>query len=222
MTSQLLNRLETSALAQMPYHNSLEAAEVPLIHVDSEVVNGQDTCQTGLLHGIARGLLQPSVPLSSQAAEKLQRQRSSKQHTQQHAGQLLKSLPVELLYDDTGLHLFDQVTKAAATQATMLTSAYSAAFMVSPTIVQLHLVWSLAEHCTHYTLTCIAGWARIVRRLCLPVSLAKRNECTFSQTTRQHTPSSNLHSKSLQTASSHSLPRYALPACRSRTFLSTT
>lgn len=89
---------------------SMFAAEVPLLRICDELVNGQDTaCQTGLLEGIARGLLQPSVPLSAQAADKLQRQRSDKQSRQQQAGQLLKSLPVELLYDDTGLQLFDQV-----------------------------------------------------------------------------------------------------------------
>jgi hypothetical protein len=108
MTAQLSHRLDPGVLAAET--TSFSEAEVPLIRiVDSEVVNGQDTCQTGLLSGIARGLLQPSVPLSLKAAEKLQQHWPGKQHVQQHAGQLLKSLPVEILYDDTGLQLFDQV-----------------------------------------------------------------------------------------------------------------
>lgn len=82
----------------------------PLIHVracgeDDDVGNSH---QPGLLQDIAVGLLNPRVPLSIQAARKLQ---GSCPGQQQGAGYRchLKSLPTQLLYDDTGLELFDQV-----------------------------------------------------------------------------------------------------------------
>lgn len=73
-------------------------------------VRGNEECsQAGLLKGILRCLLQPSVPLSAQAAVKLHHQQQQWPGTRASAGRLLKSLPVELLYDNTGLALFDQV-----------------------------------------------------------------------------------------------------------------
>jgi hypothetical protein len=85
-----------------------------LIHVGKHAAagNAADPSQTGLLHDIARGLLQPNVPLSAQAAAQLRRQQAEAGYgvLQHNAGDLLKFLPVELLYDDAGLQLFDQVT----------------------------------------------------------------------------------------------------------------
>jgi hypothetical protein len=81
------------------------SAAPTILRVDS----GLEQCsQTGLLEGIRRGLLQPSVPLSAAAAAKLQQQQQQ-QSSETREGQLLRSLPVELLYDSTGLALFDQV-----------------------------------------------------------------------------------------------------------------
>ena len=88
---------------------------LPLVHL-SECLSADTTVDftlpnsstTGLLKGIAGGLLQPSFPLSSRAAEKLQQVLSGRQY-QLPAGHLLRLLHVELLYDDTGLQLFDQV-----------------------------------------------------------------------------------------------------------------
>lgn len=84
----------------------------PLIHVGAfgeEDDDGGNSHQAGgpdLLEDIALGLLTPRVPLSIQAARKLQ---GSCPGQQQSAGCQLKSLPTQLLYDDTGLELFDQV-----------------------------------------------------------------------------------------------------------------
>lgn len=82
--------------------------------------------QTGLLAGIQRGLLQPSVPLSAQAAVKLQQQQQQWPGTRlalprpallPRCGTLLRSLPVELLYDSRGIALFDQVTPNGASSS---------------------------------------------------------------------------------------------------------
>lgn len=95
--------------------------------------NSGSSC-ADLVSNIARGLLVPSVPLSATAAHRLKQQvRSSNCYNgcrcnsktsrvsgaTATAGQtgklqpdalLLRSLPTELLYDDAGLQLFDQIT----------------------------------------------------------------------------------------------------------------
>jgi hypothetical protein len=59
--------------------------------------------QWDMLHGMAAGLLAPSERLSAAAAAKLGDAR------RWPAGSVIKSLPVELLYDAAGLRLFDEV-----------------------------------------------------------------------------------------------------------------
>lgn len=97
----------------------VEQPQFSLIHVGKHTgpENAADTSQIALLEGIALGLLHPSVPLSDQAVVKLRLQQTEAglgvfQH---NAGDLLRSLPVELLYDDPGLQLFDQVTMQCST-----------------------------------------------------------------------------------------------------------
>lgn len=113
-----LQRTTTSRLRQHrrcvhfldPTHTT--AQHMQLIHVKSGTGNGADASSL-LLGGIASGLLIPSVPLSDAAARQLHAVDAHNQQHQQHAGTLLKSLPVELLYDDRGLQLFDHVCGVA-------------------------------------------------------------------------------------------------------------
>lgn len=87
-----------------------------------------------LVPSIVRGLLVPSIPLSTAAAQKLQQQTGSNNYNghcshnnetplahnaaatsagksvQTTQPRLLRWLPTELLYDDAGLQLFDQIT----------------------------------------------------------------------------------------------------------------
>lgn len=104
---------------------------VQLIHLGGSGNTGGSSCSDQLLHQIGQGLLTRSFPLSGAAARKLQQQQNGNSHfsgnisdsthhlgavpkgatswgiTQEHH---LRTLPVELLYDDAGLTLFDQIT----------------------------------------------------------------------------------------------------------------
>lgn len=94
---------------------SRKTPEVSLITVASHEGDGGSE----LLTSIVCGLTHPTVPLSAQAAAKLRETSSSPRHA---PGDLVKSLPVELLYDDNGLQLFDQVREAAAVLLTQSAS----------------------------------------------------------------------------------------------------
>jgi hypothetical protein len=79
---------------------------------------GQDTsdamgscCSAQLIQDICQRLLHPSVPLSDAAALKLRQQRGTANATAPSGGTLLRSLPVELLYDDAGLDQFNRITQ---------------------------------------------------------------------------------------------------------------
>jgi hypothetical protein len=73
-------------------------------------------CSLQLVQDICQRLLHPSVPLSAAAADKLQLQAAGGNAPAPPAGALLRSLPVELLYDDAGLDLFDQITQISHQQ----------------------------------------------------------------------------------------------------------
>jgi hypothetical protein len=77
---------------------------------DSSAADGS-CCSSQLLQDIFQRLLQPRVPLSPAAAHTLQQQAASGNAPVPPAGALLRSLPVELLYDDAGLDLFDHITQ---------------------------------------------------------------------------------------------------------------
>jgi hypothetical protein len=81
----------------------------------SSVADGS-CCSSQLLQDICQRLLHPRVPLSAAASRKLQQQVAGCNATVPPAGALLRSLPVELLYDDAGLDLFDQITQVGHQQ----------------------------------------------------------------------------------------------------------
>lgn len=83
---------------------------------------GQDTsdavgncCSAQLVQDICQRLLHSSVPLSEAAALKLRQQCADPNAHTPPEGALLRSLPVELLYDDAGLDLFDKITQVGDT-----------------------------------------------------------------------------------------------------------
>lgn len=74
----------------------------------------ESCCSSQLVQDICKRLLQPSVPLSVAAARKLRQQCARANAAIPPEGALLRSLPVELLYDDAGLDLFDQITQVGS------------------------------------------------------------------------------------------------------------
>eukprot|EP00775_Hariotina_reticulata_P003031 gene3031-3311_t len=105
---------------------------VQLVRLSTDVADDGSCWKDQLMHAVARGILNPSTPVSAAAVAKLQQKASpcsypvsnnvpasvplalSRAEVVAAAGgtsrQMLKSLPTELLYDTVGLQLFEQVT----------------------------------------------------------------------------------------------------------------
>jgi hypothetical protein len=121
----------------MPVANTQDQMQLITLDIDSSTEHAVGSCCSAqLVQEICRRLLHPCVPLSDAAAVKLQQQQgASSSATAPAAGVLLRSLPVELLYDDAGLELFDQIT-----QVCKRTSRRFAAMMAAEwTAQELHL-----------------------------------------------------------------------------------
>jgi hypothetical protein len=127
--------LDSSAPLERMVYNPFE-----LVHLsthDSSRADGSSCWSDQMLHAMARGLVTPSTPISNAAIMKLQQQAfacsQAASRKVDHSivaaaapgffswskaawkvaaadGQLVKSLPTELLYDTEGLHLFDKIT----------------------------------------------------------------------------------------------------------------